>query len=346
MALQSAWTEIGFASVTLLPWHDSPPLGLTVCEPPLRSEVILGDDPESWHGFAPLPSNFAAFEAALKIADGFSSFCIVVGPSGWGKSHLLQVAAERSAHRVGEECRVHSPSSCVHRAQALSRTMPLIVDGVQDMARHPRLRHQFLSLIRTRVKLRRPTLIALEADSSSRLLGELSALTLDKAVFHINVPTPREREKIVSIVSRSMGMKLHETLARVIGRHVDGNGRSMLGALNRLSLYSSDWSGEGDLTKAMGITLPFLTGCDGWDIRDAVQEAVCQAIPNGESDAKLEAWLCWSLRRMLKMPEDQVAAFLGKSPGEVHQLSELARAWKDEPVKAQIKGRLINLLSD
>lgn len=346
MALQSAWTEIGFGSVTLLPWHESPPLRLTYNEIPLRSDAVLSQDPDSWHGFAPLPSNFSAFEAALKVADGSSAFCIVVGPSGWGKSHLLQVAAERSAQRIGGECRVHSPSSCVARAQAISRTMPLIVDGAQDMVRHPRLRHQFIRMVRSRARLRRPTLIALEADSSSRLLGELSALTLEKAVFHINIPTPRERERIVSIVSQSMGMKLHETLARVIGRHVDGNGRSMLGALNRLSLYGSDWSGESDLTKAMGITLPFLTGCDGWDIRDAVQEAVCQAIPNEESSEKLEAWLCWSMRRMLKMPEDQVAAFLGKSPGEVHQLSEQARNWKDEQVKARINTRLITVLSE
>jgi len=345
MALQSAWTETGFRSVTLLPWHESASLRLSSCDS-LRSEAILGEDPESWHGFAPLPSNFAAFEAAMRVADGSSSFCIVVGPSGWGKSHLLQVAAERAAQRLKSECRIHSPGSCVNRAEALSRTMPLIVDGVQDMARHPRLRHRFVRILRSRVRLKRPTLLALEAESSSRVLTELASLSIDRPVFHINVPTARERQRIASTVSRSMGMRLHETLAGVIGRHVDGNARSMLGALNRLSLYSSDWSGEADLTKAMGITLPFLSGCDGWDIRDAVQEAVCRALPRSESDAKVEAWLCWSLRRMLKMPEDHVAAFLSKTPGEVHQLSEMARAWRDEQVKARIKDHLITLLSE
>lgn len=310
------------------------------------SDVILGGGSGGWHGFAPLPSNFTAFEAAIRVAQGSSSYAVIVGPSGWGKSHLLQVAAEKAAVRFGRDCSIHSPTSFLAMDASQVGSMPLLIDGVQDILRLPRLRHRFMVRLRERARLRRPTLLALEADPSSKLLQELASLRVERSVFHIAIPSPEERELIVSNVGLSMSMKLHRTLARVIGRHVDGNGRSMLGALNRLALYDNDWSSESKLTKALGITLPFLTGCDGWDIRDAVQEAVSLALPLPEGEAVIPAWLCWSMRRLLRMPEDQVAAFLGLPPGEIHRLTEEARSWKDEATKARIKDILIRVLAN
>lgn len=346
MALQSAWTETRIPSVTVMPWAAAPPLGMRAIPEPSFSDVILGGGSGGWHGFAPLPSNFAAFEAAMRVAQGSSSYAVIVGPSGWGKSHLLQVAAERAAVRCGGECQIHSPTSFLALPSSNVNPMPLFVDGVQDILRLPRLRHRFMVRLRERTRLRRPTLLALEADGSTKLVRELASLRVERSVFHIAIPSPEERELIVANVGLSMDMKLHRTLARVIGRHVDGNGRSMLGALNRLALYDNDWSSESKLTKALGITLPFLTGCDGWDIRDAVQEAVSLALPTPGSAAALSAWLCWSMRRLLRMPEDQVAAFLGLPPGEIYRLTEEARSWKDEATKARIKQMLIKVLAD
>ena len=44
---------------------------------------------------ATLPSNVEAVEAALQFAVGANPFMVLVGPSGWGKTHLLECVATR-----------------------------------------------------------------------------------------------------------------------------------------------------------------------------------------------------------------------------------------------------------
>lgn len=343
MAFQGAWIESRVMKGAFMP-----PAPLVKPEtfpvlPDALSDVLL-EDSSRWSGFAALPSNFAAFEAAMRVAHGLSSYAVIVGPSGWGKTHLLQVAAE-AASQAGAECIIHSPSSYLALADSGNASQPILVDGVQDVLRHPRLKHRFMVKLRERTRHRRPILLALESEPQSKLLAELAMLRVKSSVFPITVPTSSERELIVIKVALSMGLQLHRTLARLIARHVDGNGRSILGALNRLALYGNDWSCESKLPRALGITLPFLRGRDGWDLRDSVQEAVCAALNNSCDQERLQCWLCWSLRDLLKLPEDQVAAFMNMTPGEVHRFTQRAKGWKDELTKETIRRVLLTVLS-
>ncbi len=344
MAVQGTWTNTNAfrAAMPLSAGRVNEPSQVL---PETLSDVLLGGESCDWNGFAALPSNFAAFEAAMRVAHGLSSFAVIVGPSGWGKTHLLQVAAERVASQFQSDCLIHSPSSFLALPESTSSSRPILVDGVQDVLRLPRLKHRFMMRLRERTRFRRPILLALEAEPQSKLLRELSMLRVKPSVFPISVPTSSERELIVINVALSMGMQLHRTLARLIARHVDGNGRSILGALNRLALYGNDWSCESSLPRALGITLPFLRGRDGWDLRDSVQEAVTKALPAMGDDEKLTCWLCWSLRDLLKLPEDQVSAFLNITPGKVHTLTQKAKSWKDEATKDRIRTVLLAVLS-
>lgn len=344
MAVQGTWND-GYAQTrAFLPRAASHLPEPARVLPETLSDVLLGDS-KDWNGFAALPSNFAAFEAAMRVAHGLSSFAVIVGPSGWGKTHLLQVAAERAASQYQTDCVIHSPSTFLALPESGNSSQPVLVDGVQDVLRLPRLKHRFMVRLRERTRLRRPTLLALESEPQSKLLRELSMLRVKPSVFPITVPTSSERELIVINVALSMGLQLHRTLARLIARHVDGNGRSILGALNRLALYGNDWSCESSLPRALGITLPFLRGTDGWDLRDSVHEAVCTALNNSCDQERLKGWLCWSLRDLLKLPEDQVSAFINITPGEVHTLTQRAKSWKDEKTKAAIRTVLLAVLS-
>lgn len=345
MAVHGSWSDNTAQVMALKPFPlVDPSVQPRLDLPETLSDVLLGDAGE-WNGFAPLPSNFAAFEAAMRVAHGLSSYAVIVGPSGWGKTHLLQVTAERIASLHNAECVIHSPASFLAHSDSETTTLPVLVDGVQDVLRMPRLKHRFMVRLRERTRHRRPILLAMESEPQSKLLRELAMMRVKPSVFPITVPTSSERELIVINVALSLGLQLHRTLARLIAKHVDGNGMSILGALNRLALYGNDWSCESNLPRALGITLPFLRGRDGWDLRDAVQEAVTSALLGSKESDRLCGWLCWSLRGLLKLPEDQVAAFVNLSPGEVHTLTQKAKSWKDEVTKERIRTVLLAVLS-
>ncbi len=344
MAVQATWGR-GFSQTEMaVKRFPAPQPEIPRVLPDALSDVLLGDSCH-WSGFAALPSNFAAFEAAMRVAHGLSSFAVIVGPSGWGKTHLLQAASERVASQYQIESVIHSPNSFLAIPESQNPSQPVLVDGVQDILRLPRLKHRFMMRLRERTRLRRPILLALESEPQSKLLRELAMLRVKPAVFPITVPTASERELIVMNVALTMGLQLHRTLAKLIARHVDGNGRSILGALNRLALYGNDWSCESNLPRALGITLPFLRGRDGWDLRDSVYEAVCAALCDTCDAERLKSWLCWSLRDLLKLPEDQVSAFINITPGEVHSLTQRVKTWKDEMTKERIRTVLLSVLS-
>ena len=62
---------------------------------PRLSEVLFETSRATFAAYAPLPSNVEAIDAALRFSAGHEILVALVGPSGWGKSHLLGAAALR-----------------------------------------------------------------------------------------------------------------------------------------------------------------------------------------------------------------------------------------------------------
>ncbi len=65
------------------------------------SRALVDQQEISFGSLAHVPSNMLAVQAAERFASGISNFVAIVGPSGWGKSHLLASVANRVAQREG-----------------------------------------------------------------------------------------------------------------------------------------------------------------------------------------------------------------------------------------------------
>ena len=63
------------------------------------SNVLFERRVATFNSLAALPSNVEAIEAALMFSAGLNPFVAIVGPSGWGKSHLLGATSSRSPQK-------------------------------------------------------------------------------------------------------------------------------------------------------------------------------------------------------------------------------------------------------
>src|SRR5687767_10490030 len=81
-------------------------------ETPRLSEVLFKS--RSFESLAAVPSNVEALETALLFATGLQSFAALVGPSGWGKTHLLEAVSRKLRNDAGyRSCNVHTAADWV-----------------------------------------------------------------------------------------------------------------------------------------------------------------------------------------------------------------------------------------
>lgn len=283
------------------------------------SDTLLGQPCNAFSSLATLPSNIQAVEAGLQFADGQLSHVAIFGPSGWGKSHLLEaIAATMQAVHPGVQT-----VSALHWLENRHRwdgAMPLLLDEVQAAVKKPRARHELKQNISQRVQLGRPTLLSFSAGINDRACRDLLANPRAWSIKEIGEPTVDEREQIVLRVAQSMKLRLHHSIALLIARHLHGNGRSIGGALNRLSLERDRWDRPEDLGPACGILMPYLLGADGWDIRDDVYEMLGEYLSGEGFDTTVlrQEIFCWLMLFVIGISETECAAFLGTTPTQIY----------------------------
>lgn len=291
------------------------------------SDALLGDSQFSLSTLAAVPSNYGAVETGLKFAHSERPFVALLGPSGWGKTHLIE-ALGGLMHGADERRPV--VMTALAWVDGLPRTDsagPLLLDEVQDIERRPKARQMLRAAVERRVLLRRPTLLSFAGKRPTRLMREVLGNARMWEVAMISEPTPEERELVVARMAASASMALHRSIARVIALHLHGNGRSIIGALRRLQLAKADWSSEQDLSRACGILMPYLIGRDGWDIRDVAYEAVLEAVraKGLYAPGLVDEIFCWLMLNDVGLREDEVGAFLKISPSRAYAKSDAVR---------------------
>lgn len=286
---------------------------------PKLSDTLLGDGPLTFSSLAALPSNIQAIEAGMQFAHNLRPYVAVLGPSGWGKSHLLESVAAIMQYEGHSRPVLTSALDWLNSQARIDCPEPLLLDDVQDVDRRPRARHQLRTAVERRVLLRRPTFLSFNYDRPNRLTKDLMCVPRMWTVTTIHEPTVDERELIVCRVAASARISIHRSIARVIANHLHGNGRSILGALKRLHLAKQDWSREEDLSQACGILMPYLLGRDGWDIRDVAYEAISSVVSSEETK---RAIFCWILRSEVGLSEEEISAFLRVAPSRVYKYAD------------------------
>lgn len=269
---------------------------------------------------AAVPSNRNALTVGFEFACGQLRFVGLGGPSGWGKSELLAHVARAASHIHERPIRVWDASDWAI-AQAPATAEPvLILDDLQDAVKSPRMRHLLRVRLDQRLRRNLPTMIGKTGDFAIDV--RLRVIASNRwHLAAIQAPTPGERQCIAHRIALEEGLILHPSIASLIATHLNGNGRSIRGALLRLKILRSDWGQDADFAEACGRLGPFLIGEDGWDPRDVVQEAVNyvflawpEAPPVGR-----RAVLAFALHKLLRLAEEDVAWFLRIKTGQVYR---------------------------
>jgi chromosomal replication initiation ATPase DnaA len=290
---------------------------------PRLSDIMSAGDSRDFRSIATLPSNIEAVEAALLFSAKLETLVAIVGPSGWGKSRLLEAVARRLRVESG----LAVPQS-IDAEDWLSRSgrTPLpgaaIVDNVQTCLTSPRQRQLLRVLLERRVKSRRPTLLSFTSAAPNRQIRSLLPQSREWLVAHLKEPTPTERELVLREMSVGEGLSLSDQLITLLAHTINGNGRTLCGALNRLKLHQGKWTTPRETLRACGILNPFFADNSGWDLRERIIKVVARqsAACRTSNVDPLSASVYLMLREAL-LSEAEVSNYLKMQPKEAYAVA-------------------------
>jgi len=233
---------------------------------PRLSEVLFQRPTQSFASFAALPSNVESIEACLCFAAMLEPFVTLVGPSGWGKSHLLSATAARMSQ--GEvPVRLASVGDFLRGPDAVDAGGALLLDDCQEVLSKPKMRLLLRLLLERRVRMGRPTMLCFTMARPSRPLANLLPIEKHWNIALLEAPAPQERALLIEQMATAEGLVLSRRLIRILATRMHGNGRTLSGALKRLRLSGASWLDASATLRACGLLDPFFSDNPGWDLK-------------------------------------------------------------------------------
>lgn len=281
-----------------------------------------------------LPFNGDAMEASRRFCEGQVDQVAIFGPSGWGKTQILESAAETMGHG-GNAQRVRLSSALAFtQSKDQPESMPiLILDDLQDVKRKPRARHDLRHRLERRLRAHRPTLVSATVGSAREALGMLP-VGHAWSLASVRVPTVPERATIVQQIAQQVGVDLHPAIPRLMAMHLHGNGNSIRGALQRLRLVMPVWQTERDVCQACGVLMPYLIGRNGWDPRDEVHDAVNRVVKGWRTEAP-GSWTgeisAYCMATLVGLSEYDIADFHHIAPSTAYRRTITVRKRRLDP---------------
>lgn len=278
---------------------------------PSLSDVLFDASARDFRSFATVPSNVEATEAAVHFSRKLVPFVALIGPSGWGKTHLLESAL--SGFPARERLRV---SACDWLRDA-GRESPhaLALDDVQEVLAKTRSRVHLRLALERRLRAGKPTILALSPDQTGRSLRTFLPSLSEWILARIEVPDAEEREMVLRHLAAQDGMNLSPVLPRVLARRVVGNGRSLSGALKRLRLYGKDWETSDAALKACGLLQPFFGDDDVCSLQDQILLEAQRTSQRRHSAGEIAAYL---MQRVAGLSEADASRFLEIRPSDAY----------------------------
>lgn len=240
---------------------------------PRLSAVLARSYMRTFDDFVVLPSNAQAVESAMLFGTGRTPFVALVGPSGWGKSHLVEAATSAMEAAHGIRAQVVDAKEWANVGLRVDPFAPLVIDNVQEGAAQHKTRVQLQLTLERRVRSGRPTLVAFTAAKPTRPLRAFLPNHHAWIVATIDGPTASERLRVVAQMARAESLSLSEPLQRILAIHLNGNGRTLEGACKRLRLQDSCWLDSRASLRALGLLNPFFVDNSDWDLREEIATA-------------------------------------------------------------------------
>lgn len=305
---------------------------------PRLSEVLFERSNRSFGSLAPLPSNVEAIEAGLRFSAGLNTLVIITGPSGWGKSHLLEAITYRLTHELGTPIEMLNASGLMANPIKGETAGPLILDDVQEVLGRPRPQLALRLNLERRVRAGKSTILAFTVPKPTRQLKALIPSFRDWTVCSMPEPEAAERVLLLRHLSAAEGLSLSESLIGVIAGSMYGNGRTLSGALKRLRLSGATWMDPSATLQACGLLDPFFADNPDWDLKLKILKVVegnKALFPNVSS---LDLALVLMLHEA-GLAEVDVARCLGVSPKDAYLRANhlRQRACADAAVHSHIR---------
>jgi len=241
---------------------------------PRLSEVLFERSNRSFGSLAPLPSNVEAIEAGLRFSAGLNTLVIITGPSGWGKSHLLEAITYRLTHELGTPIEMLNAAGLAANPAKGETSGPLILDDVQEVLGRPRPQLALRLNLERRVRAGKGTVLAFTLPKATRQLKSLIPSYRDWTVCSMAEPEAAERVLLLKHLTQAEGLSLSDSLIGVIASSMYGNGRTLSGALKRLRLSGGAWMDSSATLQACGLLDPFFADNPDWDLKLKILKVV------------------------------------------------------------------------
>lgn len=302
--------------------------------------------PNGSNGFAVLESNSEAQKMAMLFANGLLSFAVMIGPSGWGKTQLLESAARHIRHVYGlSDVTVLAATDWIASRSILPSHYPLILDNVQDLLESKRCRFQLQLALERRVRAGKPTMLAFTADALTPAIRAAMPFRREWIISHLRPPLGMQREELILHMAQGEGLDLADRLIKIISLWLPGDGRTLNGAIKRLKLQGTSWQDVQGTLRACGVLDPFLASNAKWDLRELTLDTARQLWQDDATGLGARDYATYAMLKVAQLSEAHVALFLGLEPGKAYQQATAVEEFLlREPAAAETMHRLISLI--
>lgn len=307
---------------------------------PRLSDVLFGS--RGFDSLAAVSSNAEAIENALLFSSGLQTLAALVGPSGWGKTHILEATAKRLREDSSyPECEVQSATDWVGSHPRYEPHVPLILDNVQDVMAKARSRFMLRLALERRARSGRPTILAFTSSRTTRAIKSLLPQPREWAVTTIAQPSAAERQLVVGKIAETEGVCVSDELIRLLAQKLRGNGLTVRGAMKRLKLHDGDWRGPEGTLRACGVLNPFFSDNSSWDLRDHIMDCA-RAFPIDCPEVTAQDLAMFVMLRKALLAESDIARFFEVEPAHVYNVSGgFSSKVRSCPQKEQLVRRFI-----
>jgi chromosomal replication initiation ATPase DnaA len=272
-------------------------------------------DHEAYASFAAIPSNLRAVETSLLFAVGQAPYCVLYGPSGWGKSSLVRAMSDLSSALNRQAPTCVTSVELVKRYRSLDPLRPLVLEDAQESFKRQKDRALLQQILERRIRAKHPTFLVMTADPCVSELRRCLPYFRRWTLSRIGAPSAPERRVIAHMMAESEGLQLADPLLGLLSSKLNGNGLSLQGALKRLRLAGEVWKTDEQILQACGVLNPFFLDNGSFDLGHTIFDCA-----RGLTDQPQEL-AAYAMRSISRLPEDAVARHLEVSPSEVFRMA-------------------------
>jgi hypothetical protein len=271
------------------------------------SDVLFRTREGSFSSIASFGSNADAVDAGLLFLNGVEKNVVVLGPSGAGKTHLLNVMAAHFRQSGLPVDGVRSAAEYLRHPLHADGESPLLLDDCHEIWTSPKQKMALRLQLERRVRAGRPTVLSFTQETPSRMLSALLPQRREWRISQISAPTADERLTLIQKMAKNEGIVLSPRLARIMASEIPGSASALAGALKTLKLIGNEWKSPASILRSLSLMDPYFGGNSAWDLRHRLLKLAKDPAHAAEGVQPMDLAL-YTLVYVVGMPESHIEA--------------------------------------